>query len=95
MLWSIVGSSAALLTMFGFIPQIIKVLKTKSAKDVSLATLLGLSLGVSLWIAYGIHLKDAIIVTANSMTLITLIILLFLYLNYGGLKDEKSAHHRH
>ena len=86
MLWSIVGSTAAALTMFSFIPQIIKILKTKSAKDVSLVTLLGLSVGVSLWIAYGIHLKDAIIITANSVTLTTLITLLCLYFNYGSIK---------
>lgn len=83
MLWTIIGASAALLTMFSFIPQILKVLRTKSAKDVSLVTLLQLSLGVSLWIAYGMHLKDVIIITANIITLITLVILLCLYFNYG------------
>ncbi len=82
MFWLMVGSSAAVLTMFAFIPQIIKVLKNKSAKDVSPITLLQLSFGVSLWIAYGFHLKDAVIITANSITLITLIILLFLYFSY-------------
>jgi MtN3 and saliva related transmembrane protein len=86
MLWTIIGSTAAVLTMFSFIPQIIKILKNKSAKDVSLVTFLQLSLGVSLWIVYGIHLKDAIIITANGITLITLIILLGLYFNYGKQK---------
>ncbi len=86
MFWTIIGLCAAILTMFAFIPQIIKVLKNKSAKDVSLITLLQLSLGVSLWIAYGIHLRDAIIITANSVTLTTLILLLFLYFNYGRIK---------
>jgi len=80
--WTIIGLCAAILTMFAFIPQIIKVLKNKSAKDVSLITLLQLSFGVSLWIAYGFHLKDAVIITANSITLITLVILLCLYFNY-------------
>lgn len=83
MFWVIIGSTAALLTMFAFIPQIFKALRTKSVKDVSLVTLLQLSLGVSLWIAYGIHLKDKIIITANTITLIILIILLFLYFNYA------------
>ncbi|MDI6759172.1 MAG: SemiSWEET transporter [Candidatus Omnitrophota bacterium] len=76
MIWTVIGFSAASLTMFAFIPQILKVLKTKSAKDVSIITLLQLSVGVCLWIAYGIHLKDAIIIIANSVTLATLIILL-------------------
>ena len=87
MFWVILGSSAAILTMFSFVPQIFKVIKTKSAKDVSLLTILQLSLGVSLWIIYGINLRNTIIIMANSVTLITLIILLFLYFNYGRQKQ--------
>jgi MtN3 and saliva related transmembrane protein len=77
-----VGLSAAVLTMFSFIPQIIKVAKAKSAKDISPITLFQLSLGVSLWIAYGIYLKDTIIIMANGITLTTLVILLWLYFCY-------------
>ena len=86
MFWIIIGSTAAFLTMFAFIPQIFKALKTKSVKDVSLITLLQLSLGVSLWISYGIYLKNVIIITANSVTLVSLIILLILYFFYGNKK---------
>ena len=86
MIWSIIGSTAAVLTMLAFIPQIIKAIKTKSVKDVSITTLLQLSLGVLLWIAYGIHLKNVIIVAANSVTLSSLIILLALYFYYGRVK---------
>ena len=86
MFWVILGSSAAILTMFSFVPQIFKVIKNKSAKDVSLLTILQLSLGVSLWIIYGINLRNTIIIMANSVTLTTLIILLFLYFNYGRQK---------
>ena len=94
MLWKIIGSAAAVLTMFSFIPQIIKINKTKSAQDVSLVTLLQLTLGVCLWIAYGIYRKDAIIITANSVTLVTLIILLTLYTIYGRTNNEKGIYHR-
>lgn len=79
MFWLIIGSTAAILTMFSFVPQIVKALKTKSTKDLSLITVLQLSFGVLLWIAYGIHLRNAIIITANSITLTSLIILLFVY----------------
>jgi len=85
-LWTIIGLSAAVLTMFSFIPQIIKVLKNKCAKDVSLITLFQLSLGVSLWIAYGIHLKDSIIIIANSITLVTLVTLIYFYFSFGRRK---------
>ena len=81
--WEIIGSMAAMLTSLSFIPQILRVHKHKSAKDVSPVTLFQLSLGVSLWIVYGMHLENAVIIAANSVTLATLIILLFLYFSYG------------
>ena len=82
MSWSIIGSIAAILTMFSFVPQIIRVLKNKSANDISLTTLLQLSLGGSLWLAYGIHLKDKIIITANTVTLVSMLILLCAYFSF-------------
>jgi MtN3 and saliva related transmembrane protein len=82
-MWTFIGVSAACLTMFSFFPQILKILRTRSARDVSIITLLQLSLGVTLWIAYGVHLKDPIIITANSVTLLSLGFLLFLYFMYG------------
>jgi MtN3 and saliva related transmembrane protein len=87
MFWEIIGIGAACLTMFSFVPQIFKVVKTKSEKDLSLITLLQLSLGVFLWIIYGIHLKNAVIITANSITLITLSILIILYFIYERSKS--------
>jgi len=84
MIGTIIGLTAATLTMFAFIPQIIKMVKTKSAKDVSLITLIQLSLGVSLWIIYGIFIKDFVVILANSITLASLITLLFLYFSYQG-----------
>jgi len=86
MFWEIVGATAAILTMFAFIPQIIKVTRTKSAHDVSLMTLLQLSLGVALWIVYGISLKNRVIIIANGITLTSLVILLFLYFIYRNNK---------
>lgn len=83
MFWSMIGFAAATLTMFSFVPQIIKVIKLKSAKDVSVVTLLQLSLGVSLWIAYGIYLKNTIVIIANTVTLLSLLALLSLYFSYN------------
>lgn len=82
MFWTCVGALAAALTMFSFVPQIFKVLRTKSAGDVSIATLLQLSAGVALWIVYGIWRRDPIIILANIVTLATLVITLTLYFRY-------------
>ncbi|MCX5696476.1 MAG: SemiSWEET transporter [Candidatus Omnitrophica bacterium] len=82
MFWKVIGMSAAFLTMFSFVPQIAKALKTRSVKDVSLVTLIQMASGVTLWIVYGIYLKDAIIIVANLVTLSTMLVLLNLYRAY-------------
>lgn len=77
--WYLIGVAAALLTTFGFVPQIIKMHRTKSVKDVSLVTLFQFSAGVILWTLYGIHLGDPIIIAANVITFITLLIAIIFY----------------
>jgi MtN3 and saliva related transmembrane protein len=83
MVWTIVGVAAALLTMFGFVPQIIKMWKTRSVKDVSGLTLIQFGVGVLLWMLYGIHLQDFIIIGANAISLATILIALGCYLKFN------------
>ncbi len=83
MLWKIIGSLAAVLTSFAFVPQVVKTLKTKTIKDVSPVALFQLTAGVLLWIIYGIYLNDFIIIIANSVTLTTLLVLICLYFLYN------------
>jgi len=86
MLWTIIGACAATLTMFSFVPQILRVLRTKSVHDVSPVTLFQLSAGVVLWLVYGIARGDLIIIIANGVTIITLAILIYLFFKYGKAK---------
>lgn len=79
--WLIIGVAAALLTTFGFVPQIIKMHRTKSSRDVSLATLVQFSAGVLLWALYGIHIGDPIVIAANVISFITLAAAIVLYYN--------------
>jgi MtN3 and saliva related transmembrane protein len=80
MSWVIVGISAASLTMFGFVPQIIKMWRTHSVKDVSGLTLFQFSAGSTLWLLYGMHLQDFIVIGANAISLATLFVALGFYL---------------
>lgn len=82
MFWQLIGLIAACLTSFAFIPQVIKMYRTKSAKDISFVTLAQLSAGVGLWILYGIYLKNYIIILANAITLTALISEIILYYRY-------------
>lgn len=67
-IYSVVGITAAICTSSGLIPQAVKGLKTKSLQDVSSGMLMILALGTFLWVIYGIHMHDYIIMWANIVT---------------------------
>jgi MtN3 and saliva related transmembrane protein len=83
MFWKIIGLSAAILTMFGFLPQVIKMQRTKSVGDISLWAVLQFVVGIILWLLYGIHLKDPAIILGNSVTLVILFVALALFVKYS------------
>jgi MtN3 and saliva related transmembrane protein len=82
MQWELIGSLAAILTMFGFVPQILKMHRTQSVTDVSLFMLLQFCLGMFLWLLYGWHLKDNILIVANVISFSTLIVAIGIFLKY-------------
>jgi len=89
--WAILGIAGASLTMFGFVPQILKMWKTQSAEDVSGLTLVQFGAGVTLWMLYGIHLRDFIIIGANAVSLAILIIALGFYAKLSqGIRRKKG-----
>ncbi|MEH2435777.1 MAG: SemiSWEET transporter [Nostoc sp.] len=63
-------------------PQMFKTWRTKSAKDVSMVTLVTFIIGVFLWLIYGIYLQALPIILANSMTLFFNLIILWLKIKY-------------
>lgn len=65
----ILGSLAGALTTIAFIPQVVKTWKTRSTHDISLIMFSLFSLGVLLWLLYGIALGALPIIIANSITL--------------------------
>jgi len=78
----VIGITAGTLCTVSFIPQIIKIYKTKNAGDLSLITFLVFAAGVSLWLLYGILTKDFPIIIANIVTLILIIMILILRIRY-------------
>ncbi|MEH2047351.1 MAG: SemiSWEET transporter [Nostoc sp.] len=63
-------------------PQMFKTWQIKSAKDVSLVTLITFISGVFLWLIYGIYLQSLPIILANAITLIFNLIILWLKIKY-------------
>jgi len=78
----ILGLLAGTITSITFLPQVIKIWKTRSAKDLSLLMLLLLMLGVILWLTYGLLVKDAAIIYTNSMVLGMSMVMLFFKLRF-------------
>ena len=78
----ILGMLAGTITSITFLPQVIKVWKSRSAKDLSLLMLVLLMVGVSLWLVYGLVIMDGAIIYTNSMVLLMTLILLFFKLKY-------------
>jgi MtN3 and saliva related transmembrane protein len=79
----ILGLAAGTITSITFLPQVIQIWKTKSAKDLSLQMLLLLILGVSMWLTYGILVLDTAIIYTNSMVLTMSLIMLYFKFRFG------------
>ncbi len=73
----ILGLLAGTITSITFIPQVVQIWKTKSAKDISILMLSLLIAGVSLWLAYGILVKDVAIIYTNGMVLAMSLLMLY------------------
>jgi MtN3 and saliva related transmembrane protein len=80
--WKIVGIIAAVCTTSGFIPQIIRGIRTKRLDDVSPVMCMLLIFGLSLWLSYGIHIEDMIIIVANAFGVLFSIIIISLRFKY-------------
>jgi len=79
---TIVGLVAAAFTTISFFPQVLKVWKTKSARDISTGMFVLSSSGLFLWFVYGAYIKDLPIILANSLSFaqaLTILILKFRY----------------
>jgi len=66
---TLIGYAAAALTSFSFIPQAWLVIRTRRTGGISLLMYSLFTMGVSLWLYYGIISKAAPIIAANTITL--------------------------
>jgi MtN3 and saliva related transmembrane protein len=74
---TLIGLAAAATGGLALFPQVLKVLKTKSTKDISREMILILSVSIFLWLVYGILNKDFPIIIANSFGFVQALIILF------------------
>ena len=79
---TIIGYLAAFCTTLAFVPQAWKIIKTKHTKDISLIMYIVFSLGVALWLFYGILLVNWPMILANAVTLILAMVILGYKIRY-------------
>ena len=78
-----IGSAAAALTTTSFIPQVWKVWRSRHAADISLGMYAMFTLGVALWLGYGIMMESWPIIAANLVTLLLTGAVLIMKLKFG------------
>ena len=72
------GIFAGALTTAMVVPQVWKTLKTKEVEDVALGTFVTASIGLALWVTYGVFKNDIALIIANSAGLLLNGIMIFL-----------------
>jgi MtN3 and saliva related transmembrane protein len=79
---SIIGFLAGLLTTIAFLPQVVKIIKTKQTRDISLGMYIIFTIGVLFWDIYGFRIKEMPMILANSITLVLAGIVLIYKIRY-------------
>lgn len=79
----IIGIAAGILTTVAFLPQLIRAIKTKHTKDLSLVTFSLFGAGVFLWLIYGVLLKEFPIILANAVTLVFIVLIAIMKIKHG------------
>ena len=80
---SLIGFIAATLTTISFVPQVIKIWRSRSTHDVSLGMYALFTLGVAMWLAYGLLIHSWPVILANFVTLLLAGTVLLMKLKFG------------
>ncbi len=79
----VLGLIAGFFTTVAFIPQALKSWKSKSSKDMSWGWIILVTIGVFLWLVYGILANDVPVIAANFFTELFALSVLFAKLKFG------------
>jgi MtN3 and saliva related transmembrane protein len=83
MSWSeLMGYAAACLTTLSFVPQAWLTFRTRDVSGISLGMYSAFTLGVALWLGYGLAVGAWPVVLANAVTLVLALSILAMKLRY-------------
>jgi MtN3 and saliva related transmembrane protein len=78
-----IGVLAGICTTGSLLPQVIKTIRTRNTKDISLLMYVLLTIGVLLWVIYGCLLKEFPIIIANGTSLLLTVSVMALKIKHG------------
>jgi len=78
-----IGLLAGTLTTVCYLPQVIKIWRTRETKDISLLMYVTVTGGVALWLIYGILIDNWVITIVNAVTLVLSGSVLILKIKHG------------
>lgn len=74
----ILGLVAAGLTTVSFVPQLLRIIRTKNVEGISLAMYLVFFAGVLMWLTYGVLINSLAVTVANAVTALLVLAILVL-----------------
>ena len=80
---TLLGLVAAICTTLSFLPQALKIIKTKETGGISLMMYVLLECGLFLWLVYGFLIHNLPLILANGVALLFSSIVLVLKIKYG------------
>jgi len=90
-LLTILGITAGILILTGWVEQIYKGYKTKRLKDISKFLMIFIAAGSILWLIYGIIVSDIFIIGTNIAGIILMIIVFTMKKRYDKLSKLKQS----
>ena len=79
----VIGATGATLTTLCWLPQALKVIREKETRALSLPATAAFTLGVVLWLIYGLAIGDWPLIGSNAVTLALMLPILAMKLRYG------------
>jgi MtN3 and saliva related transmembrane protein len=79
----LIGVIAGTCTTASFVPQVWRIWKTRSTKDISLLMYLVFTTGVGLWLIYGLMIGSPSVVASNAITFFLAICILAMKVRFG------------
>jgi MtN3 and saliva related transmembrane protein len=78
----LIGYAGALCNTISFVPQLLRVIKLRSAREISYSMFLIFAAGSALWLTYGVYVHSFPVAISNCVTLLLSVSIFLLKVQY-------------